>query len=314
MAGLRGASSSLQSGPPNGISQRNVALSPPAPGASAEVEDSPSSAPAMLTLFGSSMKTQAEADEQAQMSSVAMATLQTAAECSDEEEAEEAIESARVQLEQAGHSWAARGEAGANEAAELLGGGGEGNGGSDGGVLWDLLRDLQSEPSDDADAARRFSLYEAHAETVATVRKSLMSFWASAAAEVPAGLPKQAIEASLASIDKQENLELYIKPRHWFVYSMAKKAASNEQQLGAVLKAIMAKLEVLANEDDCPICLEPIDAESSESGGCMALGCAHKLHADCWRHWSTSCAQQHKAAFCPLCRNDEFLEDVLSDL
>jgi len=312
MAGMRGASLSIQSGPPNAAPRGTLALVPPALGASADVEGSSNSAPTVLALFGSSTKNETEVAEQAQMSSVAMATLQSAAECSDEEEAEEAIESAREQLERAGHAWAARGEAGANETAELLGGGGESNGSSDGGVLEDLLRDLQSEPSDDADAARRFGLYEAHAETVATVRKSLTSFWASTAPEVPAGLPKQAIEASLASIDRQENLELHIEPRHWFVYSMAKKAASNEQQLGTVLRAIMAKLEVLANEDDCPICLEPIDTEDSETGGCMALSCAHKLHANCWRHWSASCAQQHKAAFCPLCRNDEFLEDVLS--
>jgi hypothetical protein len=305
---------------------RSASFAPPPPSGSfsfgVAAPAPPASAPMMLILFGGGANNQAEVTERAQLSSAAMASLQTAAECSDDEEAEQAIESARVQLELAGHTWASRGEAGAAEAADLLGcGGGEGDdgvsgdGGSSGGVLADLLRDLQVEPADDADAARRFALYEAHAETVATVRKSLVSFWAGAASDVPAGLPKQAIEASLASIDRPENLELYVEPRHWFVYSMAVKAAANEHQLGAVLRTITAKLEVLANVDDCPICLEPIDLEMSHSGGgggCFALGCAHKLHADCWRHWSAHCAQQSKAAFCPLCRNDEFLEEVLS--
>ena len=75
-------------------------------------------------------------------------------------------------------------------------------------VLGDLLGDLKTEPTDDSDAARRFQLYEKHAETVATVRQALFSFWAGAQADVPNGAPRAAIEAALRACDAAEHQEI----------------------------------------------------------------------------------------------------------
>ncbi len=82
-----------------------------------------------------------------------------------------------------------------------------------------LLEDFKKEPTDDEDAQTRFRLYEAHAENVSTVRQALFKFWDAAKVDVPAGAPKASIEASIASIDGAENLELYINERYWFVVS-----------------------------------------------------------------------------------------------
>jgi hypothetical protein len=285
----------------------------------------------MSSTFGAAFQLQTveEASTRVEATSEALATLQRAADCSDDEEAEEAVETARLQLESSGHAWAARGAEGATEAALMLEEGGRcpnhqlaiataaDTGGN--GILDSLLEDLRIEPTDDADAARRFRLYEAHAETVSKVRKSLFEFW-EASQPQPEGAPKNAIEASLRAVDGHENLEVYFNERFWFVYSMAQKVSRNERLLGEVLKEIETKLEILAREgEDCPICLEPICAEDDEAAKQepglrgVALGCAHKIHAGCWSRWSQVCAQQRKNPFCPLCKNEEFLEDIMSN-
>jgi len=97
----------------------------------------------------------------------------------------------------------------------------------------------------------------------------------------------------------------------WFVYAMARKVTTNESRLESILREIQTKLQLLGEATDCPVCLESISADAVSGEAGVALGCAHKLHADCWRHWSAHCANRHKPAFCPLCRNDEFLEDIL---
>ena len=93
---------------------------------------------------------------------------------------------------------------------------------------------------------------------------------------------------------------------------MARKVTANEASLGAVLREVETKLELLGAQTDCPICLEPIidceGGEGEDSG--LALGCAHSLHRECWRHWSAHCVSRNKAAFCPLCRNDDFLDEI----
>lgn len=257
----------------------------------------------------SSNQTRQEAAERAQYSSKAMLSLQQAANVDDEEEAECLIEEARIQLQSAGHAWTARGVDGANEASRALGDAdSDSEEDEEAGAMNDLLSDLKSEPTNDEDCTRRFQLYEEHTETVSTVRKSLLSFWQTARDDVPDGAAKDSIEASLTNIDHAENLEVFMNPNYWFVYSMAKKVTSNETKLGLVLREIQTKLELLAATEDCPICLEAIDNKEDEH----IFGCAHKVHKECWQHWSAHCSNNHKAAFCPLCRNDEFLEDILS--
>jgi hypothetical protein len=151
---------------------------------------------------------------------------------------------------------------------------------------------------------------------VAAVRDSLIRFWRSAAEEVTDPAPRAAIDDQIRKIDERSNLELHEDRRYWFVYSMAVATTRNEAAIQAVLRAIQTKIVLLAEGGhDCPICLEPIlvgdGDEDNNNASSVALGCAHRLHADCWRHWSAHCASVRLTPFCPTCRNEEFLQEIL---
>jgi hypothetical protein len=259
-----------------------------------------SNSTALVHAFGAAAMPQTT--EQARRRTIAaaeaMETLQQASRTQCVEEGDEAIDRALTQLSAAGYSFAHEdGGIGAETAAEVADE-----------SLEELLGSLKKEPTNDEDRSARFALYERHADTVSIVRKSLLDFWDSAKDEVDAA-PRAAINEQIAKIDDHANLELYEDRRYWFVYSMARTTARNESSIQNILKAIRAKLALLAEKDQtCPICLESINSGEEVN---VTLGCAHKLHTDCWRHWSAYCVSVRKAPFCPTCRNDDFLDEIL---
>lgn len=253
----------------------------------------------LSTTFGEAAMPQSPSQSRRRTlaASDALTTLHEASQARNLAEGDEAIDRALVQLSAAGYSFAnADGgvDAAANVADESLD---------------ELLSSLKQEPTTDEDREARFALYERHAETVSLVRKSLLEFWESAKEEVTESAPRAAIEQQIAQVDDESHLEMYEDYRYWFVYSMAKATAKNETCIQNVLRAIRAKLTLLAEEGGhCPICLEEV---SGGDEGNVTLGCAHKLHSDCWRHWSAHCASVHKPPFCPTCRNEDFLDEIL---
>merc|ERR1711998_726030 len=64
-------------------------------------------------------------------------------------------------------------------------------------------------------------------------------------------------------------------------------------------------VELLARTEDCPICMEELHACGQEP---HVLSCCHKVCGECWSHWAEL---QGERAFCPLCRNEEFLGDLM---
>jgi hypothetical protein len=229
--------------------------------------------------------------------------LQYSAKVSDEAEGNAALDEAMNQLSEAGFAFASSDGIGAEAAAELADA-----------SLDDLLGSLTTEPSNDEDCAARFTLYERHAETVATVRDSLLTFWEDAKVEMIEAAPRAAIDEQIRQIDSHQNLELFEQSRCWFVYSMAKAVSRNEKRIQEVLRAIQSKITLLADEGQiCSICLEPMCGTSGQgtANSVSALGCAHKLHTDCWRHWSAYCVSSCKEPFCPTCRNNDFLDEIL---
>ena len=90
----------------------------------------------------------------------------------------------------------------------------------------------------------------------------------------------------------------------WFVQPMCRRAAGNNQAVTRLLASINTKLELIARQTDCPVCLEPI-----EEGDAKTLACCHKTCKTCWEQWT---AVRGGAPFCPLCRHDDFVSEVIS--
>ncbi len=272
----------------------------------------PATPAATMSLFGASAtpcQTPAMAVERSAQARLALQSLKAAAEEDNDDAGDEMLESAQQQLLAAGHAWAADGDEGLDAVDDALGGGADG----DGGALDALLAQLRAEPADDAEAAAKFALYEAHAEAVATVRDALFTLWAGARADVGDGAP--VFERALRGVDARANLELDEDARFWFVFSMATAVSANEAKIARVMRELRAKLEMLAAQTECPICLERLPAGGDGGAAAAAattLGCAHRVCGECWRHWSATCRAAHKAPYCPLCRQDEFIGDVMT--
>merc|ERR1719231_1404322 len=245
----------------------------------------PATPAATMSLFGASAtpcQTPAMAVERSAQARLALQSLKAAAE-EDNDDA---------------------GDEGLDAVDDALGGGADG----DGGALDALLAQLRAEPADDAEAEAKFALYEAHAEAVATVRDALFTLWAGARADVGDGAP--VFERALRGVDARANLELDEDSRYWFVYSMATAVSANEAKIARVMRELRAKLEMLAAQTECPVCLERLPTGGAAPA--TTLGCAHRLCHECWRHWSATCRGAHKAPYCPLCRQDEFIGDVMA--
>jgi len=165
-----------------------------------------------------------------------------------------------------------------------------------------LLEQLKAEPSNDEEMGAKFMLYETYSEEVTKMRKTLFDFFEENKAAVPDAVQK-GMEKELKSIDREESMGIPEHIRVWFVYHMMKQAGVNNTAMGGIMERFEKKLEFLANndQDECPICLEKFSAALQAT----TLGCCHKVCGECWAHW---CAVTHGHPFCPLCKNDEFVE------
>jgi len=175
-----------------------------------------------------------------------------------------------------------------------------------------LLKQLRSEPNTDEERRAKFELYETYHETVCEIRKQTFDFWEECRPDFQQGdrdkegAVVKSIEKSLKKLDSEDALAMGdYEGSIWFVYGMCQKAAANNDAIQGVLKMIRIKLELLSHQGECPICLEEFDNEHMP----QLLICCHKVCDDCWEHWK---ALRHGRVFCPLCRNEEFVADVLN--
>jgi len=175
-----------------------------------------------------------------------------------------------------------------------------------------VLVQLRREPKTDEERKAKFGLYEMYLETVVQIRKQTFEFWVECKADFEKesrddkGPAIKSIEKSLKDLDSEENMGMPdFSGRVWFVYGMCQKAAANNDAIQKVLKMIRTKLELLSHQGECPICLDEFDNVHQP----QLLACCHKVCDECWEHWK---ALRHGQVFCPLCRNDEFVEDVMN--
>ena len=163
---------------------------------------------------------------------------------------------------------------------------------------------MRREPTDEEEVAAKFGLFEKYLETVEKMRGETYGFWDECQAEFHAGGAAE-VQRALKKIDSADNMGVEFHPSRWFVYDMTRKAGSNSGVIGRVLAMIKMKLELLERSDECPICLDALNACGEEP---HVFGCCHKVCGDCWEHWN----ELHGAhAFCPLCRNEDFLGDMM---
>ena len=172
------------------------------------------------------------------------------------------------------------------------------------------LKQLESEPTDAATCAAKFELYEGFAKLTENARAAVTELAASSQADLAASSAHATaaqVAREVAQIDKPQNLGIVDDGRgRWFVHGMCTAAVKNHRLLDGVLTGIQRKLELLASQTDCPVCFEPFAEESRPA---VALSCAHKVCGECWEHWS---AMAHgSVVLCPLCRHEEFLEQVM---
>jgi len=93
---------------------------------------------------------------------------------------------------------------------------------------------------------------------------------------------------------------MFFAPCVYMRYDMMVKADSNNNKLEEVLKVIQRKLDMLGANDDCPFCLE----SPGNDNPFVTLACCHKACEECWTNWQEI---KGHAAFCPLCREEDYL-------
>lgn len=167
-----------------------------------------------------------------------------------------------------------------------------------------LLEQLIVEPTDSSELTAKFSLFESFSLTVTTLRDQTMQFYEDNIDHFE-GEIKASIQKDIRKLDSADAWSITDDPTKWFVYGMTKKSNENSISIQRVLASITAKLAALDEElGECPFCIEII-----QKGNEKMLGCCHKVCVECWRNWV---AIKGHAAFCPLCRHQEFITDILS--
>ena len=175
--------------------------------------------------------------------------------------------------------------------------------------LTTLLKQLEVEPTENAELMAKFALFETCLQTVTVIREQTLAFWNENIDLFEGGM-RVAAQKEVEKIDSEDCLGIVDDPRRWFVYAMTKKANENSGKIAQTLSLLRSRLEQINSSDvgDCPFCLDDM-APLREQHQTTVLSCCHRVCTPCWIQW-----QQVKGphAFCPLCRSDEFVAEVLS--
>lgn len=173
------------------------------------------------------------------------------------------------------------------------------------GAVATLLQQLTQEPTDGAECAAKFSLYEGYASEVENMRNTLFTFHEESTPTLPSAIVTD-MDQQLRGIDCAEAMRIPDRSREWFVYHMMRQAERNNMKMAGILDAFDKKLKFLAQNDqmECPVCLDSFDdgAKTAET-----LGCCHKVCRECWHNWAKV---MHGRPFCPFCRHEEFIGAV----
>jgi hypothetical protein len=181
-----------------------------------------------------------------------------------------------------------------------------------------LLIQFHHEPTQETELLAKFTLYETFLETVITLREETMKFWTENQ-DLFDTASRRLAQNEITHIDRPDTMGILIDEngastsRRWFVYDMTKKVSENNQLIGRILANLRTRLEMLSSEEDlgeCPFCLEDLTVMAKDPLGnkTMVLTCCHRVCRECWENWVEI---KGPTAFCPLCRHEEFVQDIL---
>lgn len=174
-----------------------------------------------------------------------------------------------------------------------------------------LLDSLKIEPTDETELSAKFMIFENILGTVSDIREETIAFW-EANKDQFSGASYASCNKEIQSIDNSDAMgltEYESRGREWFVYFMTKKANKNSAMIAQVLAKLRSRLEILAQElGECPCCLDNLTAEA-----CTTLGCCHRVCNDCWQHWKQLKEAAGATPFCPLCKHEEFIEEIINN-
>jgi hypothetical protein len=167
-----------------------------------------------------------------------------------------------------------------------------------------LLDQLRVEPADASELQAKFAIFEEYMATVSALREQVFALWAGARASFEAA-PAAAMDRALAQVDGAANLAVADVPGVWIVHGMMRAATRNHAALSALVRDLETKLRLLADDADCPMCLDPLGSGEGRKPAKVLL-CCHKTCRDCWAEWSALAPEP----LCPICRNREFVDIV----
>jgi hypothetical protein len=167
--------------------------------------------------------------------------------------------------------------------------------------LKQILETLRENPANDEEATAKFQLYETYANTLQKVREKLFQVWESSNPKF-SGSSLQLMEHSMRKVDDTQRMGIFQDDHTWFGFGMMKQAISNNSNMSKLLAEIDTKLGLLDSDDPCPICLESY----SDQRMAHVQACCHKVCKECWTNW----ASLKQNPFCPLCRNQEFVQEL----
>lgn len=168
-----------------------------------------------------------------------------------------------------------------------------------------VLETFRKEPADSKKTEEKCKVFESYFAAIEKLRKDIDTFWLESS-EIFEGRSKQECERLMKNtLDSEAAMGVHDRTDVWIMWLMLRQCQRNEVSMRGLLKTLESRLQILGGQDDCPVCLDTLEDAEGEHP-VTTLGCCHKVCTSCWKYW----VQMQPAAFCPVCRQHDFLDAV----
>lgn len=165
-----------------------------------------------------------------------------------------------------------------------------------------VLETFRVEPKDDATTAEKCKVFESYFATIEKLRTDIESFWVESK-DIFEGRSKQECERLMKNtLDSEQAMGVHDRTDVWIMWLMLRQCQRNEVSMRGLLKTLESRLQILGAQDECPVCLDALE----DADEVTTLACCHKVCTGCYKYWT----QMQPTAFCPVCRQHDFLDAV----